>query len=342
MSEKNLQLMFTGPGQVEMVEAPLHGLADTSFRVRNLYTAISAGSELALLAGEEWTDEWGHIKPVYPLTPGYCAVGEVVEIGPNCYAPGVGDTLLSRGDLVAHNGPHEKYATCGQGVEGYRSWWPVPYEVDVEVAVWTNLAATVLNGIRRAVLGPGENAAVIGLGVLGQLTVRLLLASWDGGVVGIDHHDCRALAIGGGKIVEGEEADGVRRAFETAMYRTVWVCTGTVTAYTQAFDLCAPGGTVVSLGTPRQPGEIDLLKLHQKGLTLIGACSRTEPRASRYGWTRIANGELFLELAAREGPAWLERVNTHVIPATAAPAEAWATAARHDEAIGVLIVWGEV
>lgn len=341
MMGDNRSIVFTGPGQVEMQEAPLHGLADTSFRVRNLYTAISSGSELALLSGEEWTDEYGRIKPCYPLTPGYCAVGEVVEVGPGCYAPGL-EGLLEVGDLVAHNGSHKEYTSCGQGVEGFRKWWPVPEEVDPEVAVWTNLAATVLNGIRKADLCPGENAAVIGLGVLGQLTVRLLVACWDGGVVGIDHHDCRALAIGGGKIVEGEKARGALRAFEAATYRTVYVCTGTVGACTEAFDLCAPGGTVVSLGTPHRPGQISLLKLHQKGLTLVGACSRTEPADSRYGWTRIANGDLFLEMAAREGPAWLERVNTHVIPATAAPAEAWATAARHDEAIGVLINWREV
>jgi len=53
----------------------------------------------------------------------------------------------------------------------------VPDEVPFDEACFATLGAIALHGVRLADLRVGESAAVIGLGLLGQLTVQLLVAS---------------------------------------------------------------------------------------------------------------------------------------------------------------------
>ncbi len=54
---------------------------------------------------------------------------------------------------------------------------PIPDEVSFEEAAFTTLGAIALQGVRQAEVSLGENVAVIGLGLLGQLTVQLLKAA---------------------------------------------------------------------------------------------------------------------------------------------------------------------
>ena len=61
----------------------------------------------------------------------------------------------------------------------------VPDAVPLDWASFTTLGAIALQGIRQADIKVGENCAVIGLGLLGQLTVQLLKASGCR-VIGID------------------------------------------------------------------------------------------------------------------------------------------------------------
>jgi len=53
----------------------------------------------------------------------------------------------------------------------------IPDGVDFESAAFVTLGAIALQGVRRANLTLGESVAVIGLGLLGQLTVQLVKAT---------------------------------------------------------------------------------------------------------------------------------------------------------------------
>src|SRR5690606_17841033 len=61
----------------------------------------------------------------------------------------------------------------------------VPPEVDLDHAAFATIGAIALQGVRQAEPRLGETVAVIGLGLLGQLTAQLLAASGCR-VVGVD------------------------------------------------------------------------------------------------------------------------------------------------------------
>ena len=62
---------------------------------------------------------------------------------------------------------------------------PVPDGVAAEHAAFATVGAIAMQGVRRAEVALGETACVIGLGLIGQLVVRLLVASGVQ-VVGLD------------------------------------------------------------------------------------------------------------------------------------------------------------
>lgn len=342
MSEKNRRIVFPEQDRVELEEVDLTPCQSDQFRVRHELTAISTGSELAHLHGPEWrkAGEAG-IYPNYPHYPGYCGVGEVVEVGSGCAG------IVSVGDLVATSAPHQQYTLCwtARGAAYRGLWWEVEQPAFLSDAVWTNLGATVINAVSRGGIDMHTLPVVLGLGVVGQLLLRALDFCSTRRQLGLDHNEARVRAAGSDRAGEPRarlwhgDTTELLTFLEWRAIDAIFECTGRAAAYTEAFELAAPGGTVVSVGSPRIPGEVDLLPLHQKGLTLVGACSRTEPRPGQRG-CRLHNGTLFLDMCW-QGLDALSMV-THHVPWREA-AGAWDIAARRTapDAIGVLIDWSE-
>ncbi|HEX6803131.1 MAG TPA: bi-domain-containing oxidoreductase [Terriglobales bacterium] len=119
-----------------------------------------------------------------PLALGYSSAGTVVEVG-----EGVSD--LRPGDRVACAGAnyavHAEFACIPRMLAE-----KIPsVEVDFPSAAFTTLGAVVLHGVRTAEAKLGGIVAVIGLGLLGQLTVQVLNAAGCR-VVGLDLNPSRA------------------------------------------------------------------------------------------------------------------------------------------------------
>ena len=110
-------------------------------------------------------------------TIGYSAAGEVVAVG-----EGVSD--LARGDLVACAGAgqanHADYISVKRNLV-----CRVPGGCPPTLAASTTVGAIAMQGIRRAAPQIGERIAVIGLGLIGQITAQLLRAAGCT-VVGLD------------------------------------------------------------------------------------------------------------------------------------------------------------
>ncbi len=103
------------------------------------------------------------------LPLGYSAAGMVVEVGEAV-------TALSPGQLVATGGAGKANHAEFQAVPGLLCS-PVPKSVEVEDAAFATIAAVALHGLRLAEVGPGAKVVVVGLGLVGQLCVRLAQAS---------------------------------------------------------------------------------------------------------------------------------------------------------------------
>jgi polar amino acid transport system substrate-binding protein len=83
-------------------------------------------------------------------------------------------TDLEVGDRVSYGGEGTGHGECI--VTGRHLVAPVPEEVGFDSACFATLGAIAMNGIRVAQIGLGETVAVIGLGIVGQLTVQLARA----------------------------------------------------------------------------------------------------------------------------------------------------------------------
>jgi len=111
-----------------------------------------------------------------PQTPGYSSAGTVISVGE-------GVTDLQAGDRVACAGAgfaaHAEIACVPRLlVARIPSRDPVTHEeVSFDEAAFATLGAVALHGVRTAEAKLGDLVAVIGLGLLGQLTVQLLKAA---------------------------------------------------------------------------------------------------------------------------------------------------------------------
>ncbi len=112
-----------------------------------------------------------------PLSLGYSSAGTVISVG-----EGVSNFRV--GDRVACSGMN--YASHAEVVSVPRMLvTPLPAAVGFEEAAFTTVGAIALHGVRLAEAKLGEVVAVIGLGLVGQLSVQLLKAAGCT-VLGID------------------------------------------------------------------------------------------------------------------------------------------------------------
>ncbi len=102
-----------------------------------------------------------------PSSLGYSCCGEVVEVGSSVQG-------IRPGDLVACAGQKADHAewVCVPRMLCSK----VPEGVDPRAAAFTTVAAIAMQGLRRAELSIGSNALVIGGGLIGAITGKLLQA----------------------------------------------------------------------------------------------------------------------------------------------------------------------
>jgi len=191
-------------GKLELTEIPAPALKSGGVLVKNHYSLVSAGTEKAVIEfAKQSLAGKAHSRPdlvkqvlnkvktdglitTYraamqrldePVPLGYSCAGEVVEVGQ-------GGGEFSKGDLVACAGGG--YASHAEEVFVPKNLvLKVPDNVTTKEAAFVTLGAIAMQGVRRAELTPGERVAVIGLGLLGQLTVQILNA-YGFPVLGLD------------------------------------------------------------------------------------------------------------------------------------------------------------
>jgi predicted dehydrogenase len=104
-----------------------------------------------------------------PMALGYSSAGTIVELGPGMDGFRVGQRVACAGGGYA---VHAEYNLVPRNL-----LTPLPDGVDFESAAFTTLGAIALHGLRLAEPQLGENVAVIGLGLVGLLTVQMAAAT---------------------------------------------------------------------------------------------------------------------------------------------------------------------
>lgn len=190
-------------GDIEIKDVPVPVLGKGMILVRNHYSLISAGTEgstvatarksligkararpqqakqvLDVLRAQGPTQTYRAVMKKLDAysSLGYSCAGEVVAIGEDVRDFHIGDKVACAG-LTAN---HAEYVSVPVNLSV-----KLPPEADLSLASFNALGAIAMQGVRRANLSLGESCAVIGLGLIGQLTAILLRASGVK-VIGID------------------------------------------------------------------------------------------------------------------------------------------------------------
>ena len=185
-------LQNLGTGQTEIIETPCPQIKAGHILISTKASLISTGTERAaisdsktsvvkkvlqqpekvkkawkLLQSEGFTATKGAIEKQFdfPITMGYSNVGVVIGVGPDIKKFKIGDRVVS-------NGPHAEVVNIPKNLVA-----KIPESVNNETAAFTVLASIGLQGIRLVEPTLGETIAVIGLGVIGLLSVQILKAS---------------------------------------------------------------------------------------------------------------------------------------------------------------------
>lgn len=198
-------------GDMTIHELPCPQAGPGMVLVRNYYSLISAGTEgstvktarASLLAKAkerpqqvkqvlEVLRKQGPVqtyravmKKLDAYSPlGYSSAGVVIEVGNSDFTADGHSNTLKVGDWVACAGAG--YANHAEVVAvPVNLCVKLPEGADLKKAAYNTLGAIALQGIRQADLRLGESCAVIGLGLIGQLTCLMLRASGVR-VVGVD------------------------------------------------------------------------------------------------------------------------------------------------------------
>ncbi len=270
------QVFLTGRGKIEVVDVPVPSRLVDSVLVRNACSLISTGTESAAVTsrtgalglyekvvssrervnqvwdlarrhGFAYTWDLVHRKLQELTAIGYSSAGYVVEVDHYGMSFAVGDRVACMGAGFAS---HAEYVVVPKNLVAR-----IPEGVSFESASFGALGCVALQGIRRLELTPGERVGVIGLGLVGQLCVRLLDAMGYQ-VFGMDLRPARAAQAAEVRGVTAwalAEVDSVRRVDELTAGQGldgVIVCAATSSdePANLAFDLCRPQGRVSVVG----------------------------------------------------------------------------------------------
>ena len=305
------RLVVTGPRQVEFEDVPIPECPRDGVLAKAIVTAISTGTEIRVYRWIPVDDEGtmlhgGMPFPDGPTENGYSMVGEIVEVGADTEG-------FSIGERVFLSGTHKEYAAAPAS-----DVIKLPDSIPTEQAAMLNLLGVAHIALRTGQPAPGENVAVVGLGVIGQSAVAWCRA-FGFRTVGIDMAGGRlevARAMGASAVAspgDGGFQSRIDEAFDGEGADMVIEAASTWKAVRTSMDISRQGGRVVVIA----PGT-------QTGRTTIRWAIRTCRSGSRwkmaYGyedpgqrWDRDHCVRLAVDMLSR-GELAIEPMITHRVP----------------------------
>jgi predicted dehydrogenase/threonine dehydrogenase-like Zn-dependent dehydrogenase len=324
-------------GALELLEVPAPAPQRGQLLVRNAFSVVSPGTEKTAidfarksLLGKAQSRpdlvrqvlrKLSHEGPLptyqavmnrldQPQPLGYSCAGVVEGVGPGVRELAVGDRV----------------ACAGAGYAVHAEWIAVPENlcarvpdgVSLERAAFSTLGAIALQGLRVAAPTLGEIAAVIGLGLIGQLAVQLLRANGCR-VLGIDLSEARvkqALALGAEWGAAPDADHGPWKSAATGGYGAdlalVTAASESSAPIALAAELCRMKGRIAVVGATAM--DLERRSFYDKELELRMSMSYGPGRYDRHyeeqgldypiayvRWTENRNLQAFLALCASGG-----------------------------------------
>ena len=191
-------LISTGTEMMKVSEASLSMVGKARARPDQLRKVLDSVAQQGAVS--TYKKVMTRLDSFTPL--GYSLCGVIVEVGRGAEEFQVGQVVAAAGNEYAL---HAEYNWIPVNL-----CVPVPASVSPEHAAFATVGAIAMQGVRRAEVQLGDAACVIGLGLVGQLVVRLLVAAGVR-VVGLDPVDdrCRLAEKAGAMLCAAPTDDGM-------------------------------------------------------------------------------------------------------------------------------------
>ncbi len=363
-------------GRLELVEVPAPQPAAGQVLVRTRYSVVSPGTEkLAMDFARKSLLAKARSRPDLvrqtarklvqegPLAT-YRAVTNRLD-APQPLGYSCAGVVEAVGEGVAGFAPGQRVACAGAGYANHAEWNCVPENlvarvpegVPLEQAAFATVGAIALQGLRLARPTLGEVAAVVGLGLIGQLAVQLLRANGCR-VLGLDTDAQRAKqalsngaewacapdALSDSWSLEATGGHGVDLVLVAAS-------AASAAPLALAAELSRPKGRISVVGA--MPMELDRRAFYEKELELQVSMSygpgRYDRRYEELGldyplshvrWTENRNLQAFLDLVAA-GALHPERLDTETVAFDEAERVYAELAAGERRSLSVVFRYGE-
>jgi predicted dehydrogenase len=327
-----MKQVFGRKGNVVVEEVPAPVCEDNGVIVANHYSLISTGTErealrkresllkLALQRPDLVKKVWKYFKKqgllktrelikskMLDLIPlGYSSAGIITEVGENVAEFKVGDRVACAGAGYA---THSEYAYVPKNL-----MVKIPDNVSFEEAAFAAVGSIAVQGVRRSDVKIGENVAVIGLGLIGLLTVQILKAAGCN-VIGGDINKgkvdiAKKLGIDKGIVIDQQDFSKDVEKFTNGVGVDAVIITAsskTNQPILQALEICRKKGKIVVVGDI--PLELPRELFYKKELDFLISTSYGPGRYDKsyeekgidypiayVRWTEKRNMEAFLRL----------------------------------------------
>ena len=284
-----------------------------------------------------------------PMALGYSSAGTIVELGENMDGFHVGQRVACAGGGYA---VHAEYAVVPRNLLA-----PIPEHLDFESAAFATLGAIALHGFRLADPKLGETVAVIGVGLLGLMTMQIVEAAGCH-AIGIDVDSKRvelAESLGLSACSRDRAEDSVQAFTANRGADSVVICADTPSndPVTLAGSIARDRANIVATGAVGL--EFPRKIYFEKELSFINSRSygpgRYDPLYEEGGvdypigfirWTEGRNLEAVVDLLA-SGKMDVKPLITHRLSIEQAE-EAYEiiTGKREEPFIGVVLTYGDV
>lgn len=292
------QIIFTKPNTAEFLSCralDMDNIGETQVVVKSVFTTVSAGTERANLIG---SSNLGRSESeTFPCVLGYNCAGEVVAVGSKVSKVRVGDRA------VVYWSKHSNYNI----VEENQVVKIEDDNISYEEAAISFIATFPLAAIRKVRLEIGEALLVMGLGILGQIAVKLARVAGACPVIACDPVKARreeALKNGADYAFDPFDKDFAEQVKKVSNggVQTAIEVTGVGAGLDETLDCMKRFGRVALLGCTRNSNfSIDYYnKVHSPGIALIGAHTNARARQeSTHGnYTHIDDIQAVLKLCA--------------------------------------------
>lgn len=294
--------------RIETVDVPEVGEGDVLVRVR---AALTCGTDVKVFRRGYHARM---IKP--PALFGHELAGDIVATGNAVTQFSVGQRVVAansapcgscyyckRGqenlceDLLFNNGAYAEYIRIPQRIVN-RNMHEIPAHVSYQDAALIEPLACVMRGLEESNLRPGDNIAIIGLGPIGMMFVRLAKAVYNARVIAIGRRQSqldRARGMGADEVVLNEEgSDVITPVRELTGGRgadVVIEAVGLPEVWQLALKLLRRGGVVNFFGGCPTGSEVgvDTSLLHYSELTLKASFHHT-PALIRKALESVSKG----------------------------------------------------